>query len=95
MQSLINTNGDISMVPGNYNCSTEQIDYLVDLLAGTDGVLGSQIIGAGLGGCVIALIEKDKADKVLDVVNKDYYDKYGYEHSAYVCSASHGSKVVF
>ena len=95
LQSLIDNNVDISKVSGTYNCSTEQIDYLVDMLNSTDGVLGSEIIGAGLGGCVIALIEKDKADKVLDAVNKNYYDKYGYEHSANVCTASHGSKVVF
>ena len=65
------------------------------MLNETEGVLGSEIIGAGLGGCVIALIEKDKADIVLDAVNKNYYDKYGYERSAYVCTASHGSKVLF
>lgn len=95
LQKLIDENVELYMISGNYNCSTEQIDYLVDLLSSIDGVLGSQIIGAGLGGCVIALIEREKADRILSVVNEKYYDKYGYEHSAYVCSASHGSKVLF
>lgn len=95
LQKLIDENTELSTVSGNYGCSTEQIDYLVDLLCGTNGVLGSQIVGAGLGGCVIALVEKNKADTVLKLINEKYYDKYGYEHNAYVCTASHGSKVLF
>lgn len=95
LQKLIDENVELSTVSGDYGCSTKQIDYLVDLLSDTDGVLGSQIIGAGLGGCVIALVEKSKADTVLNLINEKYYDKYGYEHSAYICTASHGSKVLF
>ena len=95
LQTLIDTNQELSKCCGNYACSTERIDYLVDLFNETDGVLGSEIVGAGLGGCVIALIDKEKADSVLDVINKNYYDKFGYERSAYVCDASCGSKILF
>ncbi|MBO5714604.1 MAG: hypothetical protein J6R83_04195, partial [Clostridia bacterium] len=55
-------NVDIAMQSGVYDCSTEQIDYLCDLLNSTDGVLGSEIVGAGLGGCVIALVKKSLAN---------------------------------
>ncbi len=95
LDALIKDNTDISLVGGDYGCSTEQIDYLCDLLNSTDGVLGSELVGAGLGGCVIALVEKDKADSIISVINEKYYDKYGFEHSAGVYSASHGSKVIF
>jgi hypothetical protein len=88
-------NTDVSTVAGDYGCSTEQIDYLCDTLNQTDGVLGSEIVGAGLGGCVVALVENSKANKIIENINEKYYDKYGYERNAYVCLASHGSKVVF
>ncbi len=95
LEKLKNENADIALQGGDYGCSTEQIDYLCDLLNSADGVLGSELVGAGLGGCVIALVEKAKADSVISVINKEYYDKYGFEHSAHVYSASHGSKVIF
>ena len=52
-------------------------------------------MGAGLGGCVVALVEKNKAEDIISVINEKYYDKYGYEHMANVYSASSGSAVMF
>ncbi len=95
LDELARQNVDVALESGDYGCSTEQIDYLCDLLNGTDGVLGSELVGAGLGGCVIALVEKEKAESIISVVNEKYYDKYGFEHSANVYVASHGSKVTF
>ncbi len=95
LDDLIEKNENIALHGGDYGCSTEQIDYLCDLLNATDGVLGSELAGAGLGGCVIALVEKEKAQNIISVLNEKYYDKYGYDHSAHVYAASHGSKVVF
>ena len=95
LKELENTNADISLECGVYDCSTPEIDYLCDLLNATDGVLGSEIVGAGLGGCVVALVEKVKADSIIDVVNEKYYDKYGFDRAANVYSASHGSVVLY
>lgn len=95
LDKLIAENADAAMQSGSYDCSTEQIDGLCDLLNSTDGVLGSEIVGAGLGGCVVALAEKAKAEKIISVVNEKYYDKYGYDRAAYVYSASCGSSVMF
>lgn len=86
---------DVAGLFGAYGCSTEQIDYLCDLLNGTDGVLGSELVGAGLGGCVIALVEKEKAQAIVEVINREYYDKYHLEYGANVYFASAGSSVVF
>lgn len=95
LEQLIANNTPFETECGSYACSTPEIDYLCDVLNATDGVLGSEIVGAGLGGCVIALIEKAKADRIIDVVNRDYYDKYGFTHAANVYSASSGSLVIF
>ena len=95
LEKLINNNTPFETECGSYKCSTPEIDYLCDVLDATDGVLGSEIVGAGLGGCVIALIEKCKADEIIEIVNRDYYDKYGFMHAANVYSASSGSSVIF
>lgn len=95
LDELIQQNAPFELQCGAYRCSTTQIDELCDLLNRTEGVLGSELVGAGLGGCVVALIRKDAADSVIDVVNKEYYDRFGYPHSAMVYTASHGSSVMF
>lgn len=95
MEGFAQRDTDIAEVYGAYGCSTPQIDYLSDLLNSTDGVLGSQLAGAGLGGCVVALVEKEKAYSIIDVVNRQYYDKYQIEYGANVFFASAGSSVTF
>ena len=95
LKDLENTNADISLECGVYDCSTPEIDYLCDTLNETDGVLGSELVGAGLGGCVIALVEKAKADSIISEINEKYYDKYGFDRAANVYLASHGSVVMY
>ena len=58
-------------------------------------MLGSELVGAGLGGCVVALVEKCKANSIIDTLNKNYYDKYGYEHGAQIFTPASGSGVLF
>ena len=86
---------DVSLESGGYACSTKRIDGLCDLLDSTPGVLGSQLVGAGLGGCVVALVEKKRASAVIDVLNKSYYDANGLPHSAAVYTPSCGSSVIY
>ncbi len=95
LEELISNNTPFEEESGSYKCSTPEIDYLCDLLDSTDGVLGSEIVGAGLGGCVIALIDKSKADSIINNINQNYYDKYNFAHAANVYSASSGSSVIF
>lgn len=95
LDSLAENNADIALQYGAYGCSTERIDYLCDVLNQTDGVLGSEIVGAGLGGCVVALVEKEKSEQIISTINREYYDRYGYEYGAKVYLASDGSAVLY
>lgn len=95
LDKLSKDNADVALQYGAYDCSTPEIDYLCDTLNETDGVLGSELVGAGLGGCVVALVEKAKADSIISVLNEKYYDKYGFDRAANVYSASHGSVVMY
>ncbi len=92
---LIEQSAPLYLQPGAYGCSTERIDKLCDLLNEAEGVLGSEIVGAGLGGCVIALVEKDKVDSIIEQINTKYYDNYGCPHSARAFVPSSSSTVLF
>ena len=93
LEKCAETEADPAKQPGAYGCSIPEIDALCDLLNDTDGVLGSQMLGAGLGGTVAALVEKDKADAVLQKLKNEYYDKHGFSMMADVYLPSGGSEV--
>ena len=80
---------------GAYACSTPRIDMMCDLMNDTPGVLGSSLSGAGLGGCIIILAERGKTDDVLEILNRDFYDKLGLPRSAFVCTPAAGSCVLY
>jgi len=65
--------GQLYMQPGCYACSLPQIDQMVDIALATPGVLGAQLSGAGLGGCMMVLARDDAADAVIDRMNELYY----------------------
>ena len=73
---------------GEYECSTKKIDALCDRLNATPGVLGSQLVGAGLGGCVIALAAESAADGIVAQLGADGY-------RAFICNPAKGSEVLF
>ena len=95
LDRLAEENADFALQSGAYGCSLPQIDEVCDMLNQTPGVLGSQIAGAGLGGCIIALVEKKHAENVIALLDEKYYKKNGYKCSASVYSASNGSSVLF
>jgi len=58
---------------GQYRCSTEQIDQMVDIACRTKGVFGAQISGAGLGGCIMALTTRLYVDHLRHNLEQHYY----------------------
>ena len=70
--------------PGGYACSTETIDDLVDFALTRPGVMGAELSGAGLGGCIIILVKKSKTDALLSALKEYYYDKNGLPMGAQV-----------
>ncbi|HDH07337.1 MAG TPA: hypothetical protein ENF87_03095, partial [Thermoproteales archaeon] len=64
---------ELYLQPGRYSCSIPEIDYMVDVLDRIEGVYGAQLVGAGLGGCLIALVEKNCIEEVKQVLWEKYY----------------------
>jgi len=63
----------LHMQPGSYACSTPQIDRMVDIACSIPGVVGAQIAGAGLGGCIMILSRKDAVHAVIESLTSRYY----------------------
>lgn len=84
----------IEKQPGGYACSIPEIDYIVDVALGVDGVMGAQISGAGLGGCVMIMVEEDAVDALVAKLESMYYEPRGLEPDLTVCVPVKGSGVL-
>ena len=74
----LDTTLDISEQPGDYACSTPEIDAMVDI-ALEAGAVGAQVSGAGLGGSMMALIEAAREDDLVRAMRREYYTPRGIE----------------
>lgn len=80
--------------PGGYACSTPEIDFIVDTALKVKGVAGAQISGAGLGGCVMILVEDMAVDILIEKLNDTYYAPRKLESGLVVCVPVEGSGVL-
>lgn len=77
--------------PGVYACSIPEIDAMVDIALSTPGVLGAQLSGAGLGGCMMALVERSAAPNVIENMTQRYYAPNDLDPGAFEFSPVAGS----
>ena len=75
----------------DYEVSCSELDELVELALGVDGVLGSRMTGGGFGGCTVTLAKLKCIPKVLEVIKA----KYKGNPTFYVCGEPRdGSKII-
>lgn len=63
--------------PGAYSCSLPAIDRMVDIALRTEGVLGAQLAGAGLGGCMMILAKNEAVETLRKRLTEQYYRPAG------------------
>ena len=76
----------------DFEITVPAIDYLVKIIQdviGNEG--GVRMTGGGFGGCVVALVPKNKVDEVKDVVNQNYHKKFNIKEDFYICQPSEGA----
>ncbi|MHC4173605.1 MAG: galactokinase [Planctomycetota bacterium] len=58
---------------GGYDVSLPEIDMLVDIAVATPGVVGAGLVGAGMGGCIVVVVEDKHARRVIENMAEQYY----------------------
>ncbi len=58
---------------GGYNVSLPELDMLVDIALATPRVIGAGLVGAGMGGCIVAIVEDKHARQVIENMTEQYY----------------------
>lgn len=55
-----------------YEVSSPELDMIVDYLRASEGVVGARMMGGGFGGCVLALVNKEKIESIFSLVKRKY-----------------------
>ncbi len=58
---------------GGYSVSLPELDTLVDVALATPGVAGAKLVGAGMGGCIVAMVKSDRTQELIDRMAAGYY----------------------
>jgi galactokinase len=77
----------------DFEVSCDELDCLVDIAQGTDGVLGSRMTGAGFGGCTVTLIHQD-AIETLKTRLAAYRMRFGLKPEVFVLTTNLEAGVV-
>ncbi len=88
---LVFESGESSII--NYECGCTETVELYSILHQSSGVLGARFSGAGFKGFVMAIVEKDKVDDVLEDVKRRYLTAFPHlsgKYEAYIAALSDG-----
>ena len=79
---------------GAYDVSCPEADDLVDIAREVNGVHGARLIGAGLGGCVGTVVERDSVQDLVRAALEGYYEPKRLPAAVEVCSPIAGSEAI-
>ncbi len=75
----------------DYEVSCPELDLLVEIAAGSPGVHGSRMTGAGFGGCTVTLAEAGAVDALRMRILGEYADRSGREPRVWTVDAVAGA----
>jgi galactokinase len=78
----------------DFEVSCPAVDELVGLADSCDGVLGSRMVGAGFGGCVLSLTTADAVDEVRQQISSKHAAVTGQEPWMHVVQATAPAQIV-
>ncbi len=77
--------------PGGYACSCWEIDKMIDIARSVPGVVGAQISGAGMGGCMMVLAREEAVEALEERLTEEYYEPEGLEPQVDTCAPIAGA----
>jgi galactokinase len=77
----------------DYEVSGPELDELVSIAQATPGVWGARLTGAGFGGCAVALVAVERAERAAAAISERYTEATGRAGSAFICAPSDGTHI--
>ncbi|MDQ3880659.1 MAG: galactokinase, partial [Chloroflexota bacterium] len=77
-----------------YEVSSRELDAMVDIALGVDGVVAARMTGAGFGGCTLNLVARGSVDALARAVTDEYPARTGLEGAVYAVDPAEGAGLV-
>ncbi len=77
----------------DFEVSCPELDLLVELARGAEGVLGARLTGAGFGGCTVNLVRSDALDHFREAIVAEYGARTGRCAALHLCRPAGGLEV--
>ena len=74
------------MQPGRYGCGAPEVDEMADLARRVEGVVGAQLSGVGLAGCVMVLIEERAVERLKRTLKSKFYAPHKMRPDLTICT---------
>jgi len=78
----------------DFEVSSPALDTMVDLANDFRGCFGARMTGAGFGGCAVALVDRNQAERFVDYISPAYRHATGNNPQIYVTQPAEGASVV-
>lgn len=75
----------------DFECSIDEIDFLVETAVGLSGCYGARLTGGGFGGCTVNLVDTANVDEFISAMTASYRAQFSLELDTYVCAAVDGA----
>ena len=74
--------------------SSPELDMLVEIATGIDGVIGARLTGGGFGGCTVNLVRRDAVTRFRDTIVSEYPARSGSTPRVFEVEAAPGARIV-
>ena len=75
----------------DYQVSCRELDLLVEIASGCQGVLGARMTGGGFGGSTVNLVRREYLADFIEKVSKEYFNRTQIETDIYVSGTADGA----
>lgn len=75
----------------DYEVSCPEVDKLVEIAWGIEGVLGSRITGGGFGGCTVSIVKNEALEEFKTKILEEYKQATGIEAEVYEAEIGNGA----
>jgi galactokinase len=77
----------------DYEVSCHELDLLVEIALGIEGVLGARMTGGGFGGSTVNLVDASAVESFMTQLDRSYATATGRQAQLFVCSSAAGVSV--
>jgi len=78
----------------DFEVSSDALNAIVECARAVEGCYGARMTGAGFGGCAVALVRAELAERFAGQVAADYQARTGLTPAIYICQATDGAQVL-